>query len=326
MKKFLITLICFMAMPLGITAYSDKVILGGENIGIHIDTKGILVIGFYQVNGKILKGTPEIMIGDEIIKVNDKSVNSIDELTTEIEKNITNNTVNLTIKRNEEVFTTTLPLEQVDGIYKTGLYVKDNITGIGTLTYIDPETKIYGALGHEVLESKTLKMVEVKTGMIFESNVTSIKKSIDGQAGEKNANFKFENTYGSINENTTNGIFGFWQKQIATETIEIAEPNEIKIGPAKIYTVLNGNEKKEFNINITSIQDYNDTKNMSFEITDENLINEAGGIVQGMSGSPIVQNNKLIGAVTHVIVKEPTHGYAIFITTMLKKGDELNNN
>ncbi len=325
MKKVLITLIAFLGMPLSILAYSNKVILGGENIGIHIDTKGILVIGFYQVNGKILKGNPEIMLGDEIIKVNDKYVNTIDELTTEIEKNIVNNEVNLTIKRNDTLLSTTLPLEQVDGVYKTGLYVKDNITGIGTLTYIDPTTKIYGALGHEVLESKTLKMVEVKSGSIFESNVTSIKKSTDGTAGEKNANFKFENTYGTINENTTNGIFGKWQKQIDSNTIEIAEPNEIKIGPAKIYTVLNGNEKKEYDINITSIQDYNDTKNMTFEIKDQELINKAGGIVQGMSGSPIVQNNKLIGAVTHVIVDHPTNGYAIFITTMLKKGDELNN-
>lgn len=325
MKKILITIICFLGMPLTVLAYSNEVILGGENIGIHIDTKGILVIGFYQVNGKTLKGNPNILIGDEIIKVNNEEVSTVDELTMAIEKNIKDNHIYITVKRDEKEIPILLELEQIDGIYKTGLYVKDNITGIGTLTYIDPESKIYGALGHEVLESKTLKMVEVKTGSIFESNVTSIKKSIDGTAGEKNANFNFSNTYGTIKENTLNGIFGNWNSNLKEDKIEIAQPDEIKIGPAKIYTVINGNKKEEYDINITSIQDYNDTKNMTFEITDQRLIDKTGGIVQGMSGSPIVQNNKLIGAVTHVIVDHPTNGYAIFITTMLKKGDELKN-
>ena len=325
MKKFLITLILMGVIPISALAYSNEVVLGGENIGIHINTKGILIIGFYEVNGKLLKGTPNILIGDEIIKVNNEEVTTIDELTSKIEENIKDNHVYITVKRNNEEIPILLELEQVDGVYKTGLYVKDNITGIGTLTYIDPVTKIYGALGHEVLESKTLKMVEVKTGSIFESNVTSIKKSTDGNAGEKNANFNFINTFGSIKENTTNGIFGVWQQEINNNTIKIAEPNEIKIGPAKIYTVINGNKKEEYNINITSIQDYNDTKNMTFEITDNNLIDKTGGIIQGMSGSPIVQNDKLIGAVTHVIVDHPTNGYAIFITNMLKKGDEINN-
>ncbi len=325
MKKVLITLIAFLGMPLCVFAYSNEVILGGENIGIHIDSKGILVIGFYQVNGKTLKGNPNIMIGDEIVKVNNINVTTIDELTSAIEENIIDNHIYITVKRDNKEIPILLELETVDGIYKTGLYVKDNITGIGTLTYIDPESKIYGALGHEVLESKTLKMVEVKTGSIFESTVTSIKKSIDGNAGEKNASFNFENTYGSIKENTVNGIFGIWESNLNKDKIQIAEPNEIKIGPAKIYTVINGNKKEEYDINITSIQDYNDTKNMTFEITDQKLIDKTGGIVQGMSGSPIVQNNKLIGAVTHVIVDHPTNGYAIFITTMLKKGDELNN-
>ena len=325
MKKILITIICFLGMPLTVLAYSNEVILGGENIGIHIDTKGILIIGFYQVNGKTLKGNPNILIGDEIIKVNNEEVSTVDELTMAIEKNIKDNHIYITVKRDEKEISILLELEQIDGIYKTGLYVKDNITGIGTLTYIDPESKIYGALGHEVLESKTLKMVEVKTGSIFESTVTSIKKSIDGTAGEKNANFNFSNTYGTIKENTLNGIFGNWNSNLKEDKIEIAQPDEIKIGPAKIYTVINGNKKEEYDINITSIQDYNDTKNMTFEITDQRLIDKTGGIVKGMSGSPIVQNNKLIGAVTHVIVDHPTNGYAIFITTMLKKGDELKN-
>lgn len=325
MKKWKIyfALAGMMWFPWNIKAYSNQVILGGENIGIHIDSKGILVIGFYQVNGKHTKGTPEIMIGDEIIKVENTPVNTISELTSAIEKEIKENQVKLIVKRNNQELPIRMELEKNDGVYKTGLYVKDNITGIGTLTYIDPTTKIYGALGHEILESKSSKLVEVRTGKIFESTVTSIKKSVSGAAGEKNANFKFENTYGSILQNTNNGIFGNWEKSIPTSTIPVADEDEIKIGEASIYTVIDGSEKKEYQIRITSIQNYNDTKNMTFEITDQNLIEKTGGIVQGMSGSPIVQNGKLIGAVTHVIVDNPITGYGIFITTMLEKGDEI---
>ncbi len=323
MKKVLISfLLCFF--PLNVYAYASKVVLGGENIGINITTKGILIVGFYQVNGKLQKGNPELQIGDEILKVANEEVDSIDKLTTQIENNIVNDAVVLTVKRDNSLIDVTLHLNKIDGIYKTGLYVKDNILGIGTLTYIDPSTKIYGALGHEIIESKTKKMVEVKTGNIFESTVTSIKKSIDGVAGEKNATFKYDNIYGNILDNTQNGIFGFWQEQLNNnDLIEVADNNEIKLGKATMYTVTKENKKEAYDINITSIQDYNSTKNMTFEITDEELIAKSGGIVQGMSGSPIVQNNKIIGAVTHVIVDKPINGYAIFIKTMLEKGDEI---
>lgn len=310
-------------IPMQVWAYSNQVILGGENIGIHLNTNGILIIGFYDVNGMSLRSNPKLMIGDEIIKVGNTNVSTIDELTSAIEKEIEDQTVDLTIKRNQSLLNINMELTQIDGVYKTGLYVKDNITGIGTLTYIDPETKIYGALGHEIIESKSQKMVEVKTGSIFESSVTSIIKSTNGVAGEKNANFKYDNKYGTIKENTVNGIFGSWEKDVNASKIEVAKPEEIKIGPAKIVTVISGNEKKEFDIKITSIQDYNDTKNMTFEITDEQLLSKTGGIVQGMSGSPIIQNGKIIGAVTHVVIDNPKTGYAIFITTMLEKGDEI---
>ncbi len=319
-----ISLFLFLGMPSFAFAYSEEVILGGENIGIHIDTPGIMVIGFYRVNGEYLKGTPEIKVGDYIQKVNDVEINTIDELTNAIEKNVVNNKINLTVMRNGKTIEIEMTLEDVDGIYKTGLYVKDSITGIGTLTYIDPETKIFGALGHEILESTSSKLVEVKTGTIFESTVTSIRKSSIGNAGEKNANFYYNNIYGSLNTNTKHGIYGTYTRDLSTERIAVGTKDDIKIGPAFIYTVLSGSEKKEYAINITSIQEYNDMKNISFEITDEELLNKTGGVVQGMSGSPIVQNGKLIGAATHVILDNPVTGYGIFITTMLETGDTLN--
>lgn len=325
MKKYLVAfLLSIILCPLSVFAYSDKVILGGENIGIHIETPGVMVIGFYKVNGENIKGNPNIQIGDIITKVNNTPVSKIEELTDTIEKEISNNQITITVSRNKEEIEISLTLLKVDGVYKTGLYVKDGLTGLGTISYIDPTTKIYGALGHEILESTSEKLVEVKTGIIFESNVTSIRKSSVGNAGEKNADFNFNHVFGSIVDNTNHGIFGKYEESLGNETIDVAKPDEIKLGEATIYTVLNGKEKKGYTINITNIQEYNDVKNLTFEITDAELINKTGGIVQGMSGSPIVQNDKIIGAVTHVIIDNPLTGYGIFITTMLESGDKIN--
>lgn len=326
MKKFkvwFLMLFFFLCSPSFVWAYSNKVILGGENIGIHIETPGVMVIGFYRVNGEYLKGTPEIQIGDYIIKINDTPVETIDELTSTIEKEVRDSSIQMTVLRDNKEIVLTMNLELVDGIYKTGLYVKDSITGIGTLTYIDPGTKVYGALGHEILESTSTKQVEVKTGSIFESEVTSIRKSSTGNAGEKNAEFFIRNTYGDLRTNTNHGIYGVYSSRMNEKTIEVGSKEDVQVGEASIYTVLDGNEKKEYAIEITSIQEFSDVKNISFQITDEELLQKAGGIVQGMSGSPIVQNGKLIGAVTHVIVDNPTTGYGIFITTMLETGNEV---
>ena len=325
MKKQYIHIILFLVaivlFPLQVLAYSNKVILGGETIGIHIETPGVMVIGFYPVNGEYIKGSPEIKIGDIVTQVNQTKISSINDLTAAIEKEINNGEIEVIVNRNGEEKKINMTLEKVDGFYKTGLYVKDSITGIGTLTYIDPETKVYGALGHEIIESTTSKVVEVKTGTIFESTITSINKSSTGLAGAKNANFNYKNIFGNILSNGSHGIYGTYKANISNATIDIAHPEEIKIGKAYIYTVLKGQEKQKYEIEITSIKEYSNTKNITFEITDNELIEKTGGVVQGMSGSPIVQNDKLIGAVTHVIVDNPLTGYGIFITTMLETGD-----
>ena len=324
MRKYICLFICLIGvLPISVFAYSDKVILGGESIGIQIDTPGVMVIGFYKVNGDYIKGVPEIKPGDLIVKVNDQSISTIHDLTSQIEKDIKDEEITLTVKRGEDILPINLQLEKVDGVYKTGLYVKDRISGIGTLTYIDPTSKVYGALGHEILESTTSEIVEVKTGSIFESTITSIQKSTTGVAGAKNVTFNYENVLGDIKTNGTHGIYGIYEDNLNTSYIDIAKPSEVKIGKATIYTVLNGEEKKEFEIEITSIKEYSNTKNLQFTITDKELIDKTGGVVQGMSGSPIVQDGKLIGAVTHVIVDDPLTGYGIFITTMLETGDEI---
>ena len=326
MKKYLILMVLFIMTPSLVLAYSERIILGGENIGIKITPPGVMIIGFYRVNGEFPKSSQELKIGDYIIKVGDKEINTIDDLTTNIEKEEQNGLVDITIKRDNELLNTTITLTEVDGLLKSGLYVKDGITGLGTITYIDPETNIYGALGHEIQESSSSKRVEVKEGFIFESIVESIRKSVEGRAGEKNATYKTNHLLGDIHNNTQKGIYGIYSETKEDNTIEVANINDIKLGPAEIYTVLEGNKKEKYEIEITSINEKNKIKNFYFTVTDNKLIKKAGGIIQGMSGSPITQNNKIIGAVTHVVVEEPIKGYGIFIRNMLEEGDKIKNN
>ena len=322
MKKIVILLLSLFFLPFSVLAYSDKIILGGDSIGIEVNTNGVMVIGFYEINGKYNRGVPTIKSGDYILKVNNHEVNSINELASIIEKSSNKEYVDLIVKSGSKLKNVKLDLIIDNGIYKTGLFVKESITGIGTLTYIDPETEIFGALGHEIVESNSNNLVEIKSGKIFASEITSIDKSSKGIAGSKNAKFYYQTKYGDIAKNTIYGIFGKASKLINNEYIPVAQSNEIKIGAAKIYTVINKDKIEWFNINIKSINETSDTKNIVFEISDDSLLNKTGGIVQGMSGSPIVQNGKIIGCVTHVIVDNPINGYGIFITTMLEEGEK----
>ncbi len=322
-KQFVFVLMTVFLFPCSVMAYSDYIIPGGENVGIEINSEGIIVIGFYKINGKLNKGNPDIKVGDQIIKVGDTLVSTTKDLIESIDKQKESNHVKLTVLRDKKEKKIDLELIVVDGIYKTGLYVKDNITGIGTLTYIDPETNIYGALGHQVAESNSNVTVEVKSGMIFRSYVTSIDRSSNGNPGGKNAKLDFEQKFGTILKNTQYGIFGKYITDIPNkEKLKVAQADEIELGEAYIYTVLNEEKIEKFKINITKIEKNSDTKNIYFEVTDEKLLKKTGGVVQGMSGSPIIQGDKIIGGVTHVIVSNPTTGIGIFITTMLEAGEE----
>ncbi len=321
LKLFFISLLLFL--PTSALAYSEYIIPGGETLGIEINSDGIMVIGFYQINGKYNKGNPEIKSGDYITKINGIDVSNVSELTKAIEDNISNLEVEITYTRNGKEKTSILELIKDENVYKTGLYVKDSITGIGTLTYIDPQTKVFGALGHEIVESNTNSIVEIKSGIIFRNYITSIEKSASGIPGSKNAKFYYDTKYGSILKNTNKGIYGMYESTLPNkEFIEVANPDEVKIGDAYIETVLNGEEINQYDIRIISINETSEIKNISFEITDEELLDKTGGVVQGMSGSPIIQDDKIIGAVTHVVIDNPSSGYGIFITSMLEEGEK----
>ena len=316
-KPLSILLLTIFIIPINIFAYSDYIIPGGENIGIEVKTNGVLVVGVYEIDGKFPATDSGLKIGDIITKIDNKNISSISELGFLLNKS----ELPISYMRNNKEYNTTLKLVNVNDEYKTGLYVKDTITGVGTLSYIDPNTRLYGALGHEIIESSTGVMLETNNGSIFESTVLNIERSENGNPGSKIADLKLENKKGTIFENTTKGIFGKYTSNLPNKKqYKVATPNEIKTGPATIYTVLNGTEIKEYSINIIKINK-NDTKNILFEITDKELLNKTGGIIQGMSGSPIIQGENIIGAVTHVVVDNPSKGYGIFITKMLEEAE-----
>lgn len=323
MKRLKILLLSLLLIPMNVLAYPDYIIPGGETLGIEINSDGIMVIGFYQIDGKFNKGDPVIKSGDYITEVNGIRVNTVDELTEIVEDNVLEEKVEVTIKRNGKEKTSELSLIKDGEVYKTGLYVKDSITGIGTLSYIDPETKVFGALGHEIIEANTNSLVEIRSGIIFRNYITGIEKSASGVPGSKNAKFYYDTVYGKILKNTNVGIYGLYENEMPDkELYEVGNPEEIKIGDASIYTVLDGENINQYSIEITKIDETSDIKNISFVINDPELIDKTGGVVQGMSGSPIIQNDKIIGAVTHVVIDNPVTGYGIFITTMLEEGEK----
>lgn len=322
-NNILLTLIfTLLIIPNYALAYSDYIVAGGENIGIELNSKGVIIVGTYEVNGINPAKEANLRAGDKIIKINNKDVINIEEMLKVIENSNNKSNIKITYLRGNNTNDTSLKLSKSnDNIYKTGLYVKDSISGVGTLTFIDPNTKLFGALGHEITEKNTGQKLEIKDGKIYSSTVTGITRSDIGKPGEKAARYDSSDIFGNVKENTTSGIFGNYTSTIPDKKLyKVAKEDEVKTGNATIFTVIDGNTIESFAINILRINK-NTTKNILFEITDSRLLRNTGGIVQGMSGSPIIQDNFIVGAVTHVVVDDPTKGYGIFITTMLEEAE-----
>jgi len=322
-NKFLIALL-LLSIPSTILAYSDYIIAGGENIGISLNSNGVIIVGTYDVDGYSPAKESGLNNGDKIIKINDQETLNIEKMINVIENLNSKDNIKITYIRGNEEYDTNLSLKKDNNnIYKTGLYVKDNITGVGTLTFIDPKTRLFGALGHEIIEKNTGQKLEIKDGTIYSSTVTGVTKSSIGSPGEKNAKYDSSDIFGNVKENTTRGIFGEYTGNIPNKNLyKVATPSETKEGEATILTVIEDDKIEEFKINILKVNsNITSTKNILFEVIDDNLLKITGGIVQGMSGSPIIQNDKIIGAVTHVVVDDPTKGYGTFITKMLEEAE-----
>ena len=317
-------ILTILIIPNYVLAYSSHIIAGGENIGIELNSKGVIIVGTYEVDGKNPAKDAGLNTGDKIIKINNTSISSIDDMLSTIENDSNKNDISITYQRGNKEENTTLNLVKEDeNVYKTGLYVKDSITGVGTLTFIDPNTKLFGALGHEIIEKNTGQKLEIKDGKIYSSEVTGVTRSSIGKPGEKNAKYDSTNIFGNVLENTTKGIFGNYTDNIPNKKLyEVGDSSKVSMGKATILTVIEDNNVEEFTINILKVNEKsNNSKNILFEITDSKLLDKTGGIVQGMSGSPIIQDDYIVGAVTHVVVDDPTKGYGIFITSMLEEAE-----
>lgn len=310
-----------------------KVIPGGQSIGVKLNTLGVLVVGHHQIateKGNLSPGEISgVQVGDIITAINGKPITKMQDVAPfvqEFEKN--NKPLIVDIFRDNVKLTKQLsPLkDKNEKVFKLGLYIRDSAAGIGTMTFYHPQTRKYGALGHVISDMDTKKPIVVKNGQIVKSTVTSIEKGSNGNPGEKLARFAADReVIGNINRNSPFGIFGRLNRQVdngVNDTpMPIALSNEVEEGPAEIYTVVNGNKVEKFDIEIISTipQKFPATKGMVLKVTDKDLLSKTGGIVQGMSGSPIIQKGKVIGAVTHVFVNDPTSGYGVHIEWMLNE-------
>ena len=322
-KRIIITFLISVFMPIFVVfGYTDKVYIGGENVGIEVKTNGVLIVGLYKINNELINSS-NIQPGDYIIEVNNNKIISIDDFANEINKDEDKEELDVKIRRKNKIFNTKLNLINIDNEYKTGLYVKDEISGIGTLSFIDPTNNNFFCLGHQINDNSTNEIIDISSGSIYYSYITDINRSSNGNVGEKEAITDENIKFGTINKNTDKGIFGTYEKDYSNKKLyEVAKKEEVKLGEAKLLTVTSNEDIKEYSINIDSIDLNDSVKNMMFSVTDKELIDNTGGIVQGMSGSPIVQNNKIIGVVTHVIVNDTKRGYAIFTVNMLEEAEK----
>lgn len=295
----------------------------GEAIGVKIYTDGLLVVGISDViseDGKIFYPARDagIKVGDRIVKVNGEKVLSIDDFSEKI--NLSKEKAKICVDRDGNTLELDIyPISSKDSMsYKVGLWVKDSTAGIGTLTYYSPKTGFFGALGHGICDSDTKELMTVKKGSINGCDVKCTIKGGNGVTGELSGDF-YGSDIGDIQKNTEHGIFGRVKMIPEGTPLLVASGFEVEKGPAVILCDVDGGGPSEYEIEITKISHREDGKNMVLKVTDQRLIRKTGGIVQGMSGSPILQNGKFVGAVTHVFVNDPTRGYGIFIENMLSE-------
>lgn len=316
-----------MAIPKEIEVYP-----GGNVVGIKLQTNGPLVVGFSDIkqeNEKTYSPSKEsgINLGDTILSINDIEINS-SEILAETLDTIEADELNITIERDGKVMNKMVkPIKSNEGKNKIGLWVRDSTAGIGTVTFIHPDTGAYGALGHPITDVDTGDLIKISKGNIVNSSIVSVKKGEKGSPGELKGVFINDDIkLGDVSQNTKYGVFGEYSlEEYYGEKMGVALKNEIKEGPAQIISTIDDGEPRKFDVVIEKLlpQDNPGSKSMVIKVVDEELLEKTGGIVQGMSGSPIIQDGKLVGAITHVLVNKPDTGYGIYIEWMLKESGVL---
>jgi len=326
-KLFLwILTLSLLAFP----ALAKDLVPVGHTTGIKLFCDGVMVVKTVPINTEHGQISPAkdagIRPGDLVVRVGEKTVRTNEELQASIANQPA---VTLTVRRaGKEEQISLKPVCDETGAARIGLLVRDSMAGIGTVTYYDPETGTFGALGHGICDTDTNALIPMKSGSVMESEVREVRKGAVGTPGELIGDYDLKHDSGILNSNTEYGIFGrFTQKVdfLSGVAIPVAQKNEIKPGPATILSNIQGNDVREYQIEITQVFEKSEEngRNMMIKITDPALLSKTGGIVQGMSGSPIIQDGKLVGAVTHVLVNDPTKGYGIFIENMLAEAEKI---
>ncbi len=314
-----------------------KLMPGGHSIGIKLRSQGANVVGYYyfSVEGKNISPAREagVKIGDSILQINGEKVEDALDAARLLEKNKGGPLVLLISRRDKLIEISLAPLYSIsDYGYRIGLYLRDFAAGVGTLTFYDPGTGHYGALGHIILDSDTNRPINLSEGSIVKAKIVKIKAAQRGQPGEKTGIF-VEDSIGTILKNSSFGIFGKIERFPKAENpypdpLPMALSSQVETGPAEILTVIEGSTIGRYAVEIEKITHQGGPagKGIIIRVVDERLLQIAGGIIQGMSGSPIIQNGRLVGAVTHVFINDPTRGYGIFIEWMYQEAENITNN
>lgn len=308
----------------------SKVVPVGKAIGMKLYTEGVLVVGMSEINGKKPYENSGIQEGDAIIEINNEQIENTNDLIETVNKS-NGKTVEVKYKRNEQTITTSIePAKVNENEYKLGLWVRDAAAGVGTMTFYEPSSGMFAALGHGIADIDTSELINIESGELTTTNILSIVKGQKGTPGEIRGTIENSESLGSIYKNTSFGVYGKVQSKNKLdinnmEEMDVALRDEIKTGKAQILCELENGKTEKYDVEIKKVYLNNNenNKSMVIKITDEKLIEKTGGIIQGMSGAPIIQNGKFIGAVTHVLVNDPTVGYGVFADIMIKQLKEV---
>ncbi len=324
MRKYLLLVLSLLFLSVSIIkspttalAYDNKVYLGGMPAGFSLNTRGAYIVGITDVISEKGLNSPakdaSLKTGDVILKIDGLEVNN----SLDVEKILTNDKIkNLLILRDDlEQNVLIKPTKDINGKYKLGVFIRDSVKGIGTITFI--KNGRFASLGHPITEENG-KISNAKDGELYDCFITGKVKGERGKAGELKGIFTKTMPIGNIDSNCSQGVYGKITNNFNLNELEQVEISNAKIGDACIYSTITGNIPKEYKISIIKVDNDSDgNKNLVLKITDKELIEQTGGIVQGMSGSPIVQNGKLVGAVTHVFINDPERGFGISIENMI---------